>query len=195
MVRKTYGDDSYRRSLEAELKDVRLSLGNIIKAVEAGALSEALMERLRELEERKQAPTEAIDAEKAKAELMADEYAIGTMFERYAHANLDDPQVRDDVLTYFIDKIYAFDDGLVITGDFVDYVGHDRYNREHYWSFNGFDTDFSSSKVFDLTELSSTMYASPRRLVRRGSFCCARRGWCRCHGPTQGASHAWCARN
>ena len=159
---RVYGDNSYRRGLEAELKEVNKSLGNIIKAVEAGALSETLMKRLSELEGRKLALTESIAAEEAKAALLADEHSIGTVFERYAHANLDDPQVRDDVLAYFIDKIYVYDDDtLLVTGDFVNYVGDDRYNRDGCWSFGGYDTVFSgSSAVFDLRELSSTMFVN-----------------------------------
>lgn len=121
--RETYGDDSYMRGLESDLKDVDKSISNIVRAVEAGVFSETLAVRLGELEQRKSALTDAVETERAKAALMADGHSIASTFERYAHANLDDPEVRDDVLEYFIDKIYVYDDRLLITGDFVDYVG------------------------------------------------------------------------
>ena len=155
---ETYGDDSYVRGLEADLKDVEKSIANIIKAVEAGMFSETLISRLSELERQKSALTDAIETERAKAALMADERGIARTFERYAHANLDDPEVRDDVLEYFIDKVYVYDDRLLITGDFTDYVGDDRYRREHYWTFDDYEADFASSGVFDLGEFSSTKY-------------------------------------
>lgn len=67
-------------------------------------------------------------------------------------------QVHDDVPAYLIDKIYVYDDDtLLVTGDFVNYVGDDRYNRDGCWLFGDYDTAFSgSSAVFDLRELSST---------------------------------------
>lgn len=138
--RSTYGGDEYLKGLKMKEREVDRSLKNVIDAIEQGAFSDALRSRLAELESQKHALKDAIDAEKAKAALMEDEHGIAAYFQRFAKANLDDPVVRDEVLEYFIDKIYLYDDRLVIVGDFVQYSGSCRY--EFGGRVDGFDVRF-----------------------------------------------------
>ena len=44
-----------------------------------------------------------------------DEHTIKAYFEKFLHADFDNPETRDQVLEYFVDKIYLTDDGLVVT--------------------------------------------------------------------------------
>ena len=58
---------------------------------------------------------EAIEAENIRAALCEDEHTIKAYFEKFLHADFDNPETRDQVLEYFVDKIYLTDDGLVVT--------------------------------------------------------------------------------
>ena len=56
--------------------------------------------------------------EQAKARLIVDEHSVKEYFKQYANANLDDAEIRDSVLNYFVDKIYVYDDKITVTGCF-----------------------------------------------------------------------------
>lgn len=115
---KYYQDAKYMNSLVAEQKANQKALDNLVKAVEKGIFSESTQQRLSELEAQKKALAEAIETEKMKAKMTADEHGIKAYFQKFAHANLDDPEVREMLLDYFIDKIYVYDDRLEVTGWF-----------------------------------------------------------------------------
>ena len=75
---------------------------------------------MQELERRKKALTDAIETEKAKKELSEDEHSIKAYFGKFLYANLDDHEVRDMVLEYFVDKIYLYDDKVILTCKYSD---------------------------------------------------------------------------
>jgi len=118
--KECYVESSYLDSLEKELADTQAALKNLVKAIEAGIFSETTQERLQELERRKKALTDAIETEKAKKELSEDEHSIKAYFGRFLYANLDDHEVRDMVLEYFVDKIYLYDDKVILTCRYSD---------------------------------------------------------------------------
>ncbi len=62
----------------------------------------------------------AIETEKAKKELAEDEQSIKAYFGKFLYANLDDHEVRDMVLGYFVDKIYLYDDKVILTCKYSD---------------------------------------------------------------------------
>ncbi len=68
-----------------------------------------------ELQERKDALNDAIEAETVRQSLFEDEHSIKAYFARFLHADFDNPEVRDSVLEYFVDKIYLHEDRLVVT--------------------------------------------------------------------------------
>lgn len=108
-------DKSYLNSLEVELKETEKGLKNLLKVIESGVLSETVQNRLVELETQKKAINEAIETEKLKQAISQDEYSIQKFFEMYAHADFDDSNIRNNILEYFVDKIYVYNDRLVIT--------------------------------------------------------------------------------
>ena len=113
--RKLNKDESYLQSLKAQQKEVETALSNLIKALEKGIFSDSTQARLLELESQKKAIAETIEAEKIKLSLSQDEYSIKKYFEFYKNADIKDEQVRNTLLDYFIDKIYIYNDRLVIT--------------------------------------------------------------------------------
>ena len=71
--------------------------------------------RLTELECRKRALAEAIDAEEINRAIVKHGISIQQSFDEYAHADLTDPTVRDYLLDYFIDKIFVYNDRVIMT--------------------------------------------------------------------------------
>ena len=68
-----------------------------------------------ELEQQRNALTEAIEAENVRQTLFEDEHSIKAYFDRFLHVDFDNAEVRDSVLEYFVDKIYLHEDRLVVT--------------------------------------------------------------------------------
>ena len=73
-----------------------------------------------ELESRKKALTEAIEAEEIKQAVAKNEISIQHFFDEYKNADLNDPAVRDYLLDYFVDKIFVYDDRVVLTAWYGD---------------------------------------------------------------------------
>ena len=71
-------------------------------------------------EQKKTGIEEAIETEKLKQALVEDENSIKKYFEMYAKADFDDEDTRNQVLEYFVDKIYVYNDRLVITWYYSD---------------------------------------------------------------------------
>jgi len=124
------------------------SLANIVRAIEQGIFSETMQARLMELESQKKALSEAIETERVKRELMQDEHSIQSYFDKYLHEDFSNPETRDMILEYFIDKIYLYDDRLMITGWYSD------DNREITWE----ELNKELSDEFDSSVLSSTSF-------------------------------------
>ncbi|MBR2522807.1 MAG: recombinase zinc beta ribbon domain-containing protein, partial [Clostridiales bacterium] len=108
-------DDSFLKSLEKNLKDTETALKNLVKALEQGIFSETTQKRLKELETQKTNLNDAIASEKAKLAITEDDYSISKYYMFYKNADFKDEQTRDAVLEYFIDKIYLYNDKIVIT--------------------------------------------------------------------------------
>ena len=112
---KLNSTEKYINSLEAELKEVDKGINNIVKAIEAGVISAALTDRLSKLEAQKEGLRDAINAEKMKQSLVTNENSIKHYFEKYANFSFDDEETRNNVLEYFVDKIFLYNDKIVIT--------------------------------------------------------------------------------
>ena len=65
-----YADNGYIASLESELKETERGINNLIKVIEKGVLSDAVTNRLTELENKKTGIEEAIETEKLKQALV-----------------------------------------------------------------------------------------------------------------------------
>lgn len=113
-------DDNYLLSLNKQLSDTEKALSNLVKALEMGIFSESTQARLLELEAQKRALANAIEAEKTKQSILQDEYSIRHYFELYQKADFTNTDVRDMIFEYFIDKIYVYDDRLLITAWYSD---------------------------------------------------------------------------
>lgn len=113
-AKRMHSDDTYLKSLQAELAQAKKEIKNIVDAIKQGLVSKALQESLTELETKQDALSDAIDTEKAKLALANNDYGIKHYFEMYAKADFEDDETRRLIFEYFIDKIYVFDDKLII---------------------------------------------------------------------------------
>ena len=96
-------------------KEIERRLNNLVEAIMDGLRSETTQEALQKLETEKKALSDAIECEERIQALADDETSIRRFFEEFQHADLDDTVVRDYLLEHFIDKIYVYDDKIVIT--------------------------------------------------------------------------------
>lgn len=113
--RELNSDNGYIAGLEAELKETEKGINNLVKVIEKGVLSDAVTNRLSELENRKNAIQEAIETERLKQAIVEDEHSIQKYFDMYSHADFDDTDTRNQILEYFVDKIYVYNNRIVIT--------------------------------------------------------------------------------
>ena len=92
------------------------------------------------VENKKTGIEEAIETEKLKQALVEDENSIKKYFEMYAKADFDDEDTRNQMLEYFVDKIYVYNDRLVIT-----------------WNYSDDKTSIDLDALTEITETSNTV--------------------------------------
>ena len=124
---KQYGDTSYIDSLKAKKKEDEKALNNFLDAIGRGIISDSVQARILELENNIKKYTAAIEVEEMKRAIAKNDVSIKHFFEYYKNSDFSDPAVRDYILEYFVDKIYVYDDEIVITG----WYGSDK--REVTW--------------------------------------------------------------
>lgn len=118
--KREYTDHKYLDSLKANLASTEKAIDNIIKAIIAGASGETINNELQKYEEQKKALTETIQVEEIRYNTLQDKISATKFFEKYMNADLNDSSTRELVLDYFVDKIYLYDDRVIITGNFDD---------------------------------------------------------------------------
>ena len=69
-----------------------------------------MMRNILELEAEKKQLVQSIQVEKLKAGQLKD-MDLSAMYRKYLNANLSDPALREELLDYFVDKIFIDDDG------------------------------------------------------------------------------------
>ncbi len=86
----------------------------------AGAFGETVNNELAKLEERKKNLSDAVATEEIKQRVTKDKLEIQGYLEKFKNADMKNPENRELVLNYFVDKIYLYDDRIVITGKYDD---------------------------------------------------------------------------
>ncbi len=159
--KKAY-DVQYIDSLKSDLRTTESQLDNVIKAILGGASGETINTKLAQLEERKKALMDVIATEEIKSRVVKDSESVNAFFERFRHADMSDPENRDIVLGYFVDKIYVFDDRLIITSKFDE--------AEHSILFSEIKEKTSGEKCSTTSQLSA-LRKMPGQFVRAFFLC------------------------
>lgn len=158
---REHEDKGYLEGLKAERAEAEKALNNLVRAIEQGIFSETTQARLVELEGRKKALTEAIEAEEIKRAVTKNDISIQHFFDEYAHADLNDPTVRDYLLDYFVDKIFVYDDKVIMTI----WYGDDK--KEITWG----DIDFEIQKPRKRKKGSSASGSAPLSKRYTNTWC------------------------
>ena len=136
---KSHDDTAYLEALEAKRREVEKSLANLVKVIEKGVVSDTVTKRLTQLEEQKSALNDAIETENVRVSLCEDKHSIQAYFDKFLHADVNDPEIRDQVFEYFVDKVYLYDDKLVVSmwfseDDRQEITWRDWFSLDEYWT-------------------------------------------------------------
>lgn len=136
------------------------SLANLVKVIEKGVVSDTVTERLTQLEEQKSALNDAIETENVRVSLCEDKHSIQAYFDKFLHADVNDPEIRDQVFEYFVDKAYLYDDKLVVSmwfseDDKQEITWRDWFSLDEYWTdespfVKGGSVEFDSVPLQDI---------------------------------------------
>ncbi len=112
-MREFASDDSYEKTILANIKDVDMKLNNILKAIEMGVINDTTQARMQELEERKRLLNDELAVEKNRQKYALKPEHVVRYLECFV-GSLNEPSLRDKVLAYLIEKIYIYNDKIVI---------------------------------------------------------------------------------
>ena len=112
---------------------------NLVKVIAKGVVSDTVTERLTQLEEQKSALNDAIGTENVRVSLCEDRHSIQAYFDKFLHADVNDPEIREQVFEYFVDKVYLYDDKLVVSMWFSEdgkqeITWRDWFSLDEYWT-------------------------------------------------------------
>lgn len=112
-MREFGSDDSYEKSIIANIKDIDLKLSNILKAIEMGIINDTTQTRMQELEERKRLLNDELTVERNRQKYALKKEHVARYLECFV-GNLNEPSLRDKVLAYLVERIYVYSDKIVI---------------------------------------------------------------------------------
>lgn len=116
-------ETTYTESLKIALADVEKSISNLLKALEAGIISESTKRRMEELEEQKAELSDALAAAKLREDLGLKKEHILYFLHRFANLDYTDESCQKQLIKTFINSVFIYDDKVVIT---FNYSGDDR---------------------------------------------------------------------
>lgn len=112
-------EDSERLLLEDDLKTTELSIGNIMKAIEAGIFTETTKSRLLELEEKKAELNRRIAVVKSQEIAVTREQIIEWLYS-FKDGDPYSQEYRRKLFNTFLRSVYVYDDKLRIVFDIDD---------------------------------------------------------------------------
>lgn len=105
--------------LEEKLAEVKTAIRNIMKAIEAGIITETTKERLQELEkEQKEILTDLMKERRKIPNVTRDH--VQYYFEHFRNGDVDDPEYQRMLIRHFLRAVYLYDDHIKITFDFAE---------------------------------------------------------------------------
>ncbi len=100
-------------ALEAQLKEVRKGIDNLVRAVEMGVVTRSTQARLQELEAEEERLSESIHLEQMAKPRITEEH-IRCMFDKYRNMDMSVPKNREYLIDHLVGSIIAHDDGRII---------------------------------------------------------------------------------
>ena len=106
-------------SLQQQLKECEKSIQNMLNAIEAGIITPSMKERLQSLEARREEIKIAIMQEQLQRPKLTKEQIV-FWISRYKHGNPNDLDYQRQIIDTFVNRIYVYDDKLVLTYNYKD---------------------------------------------------------------------------
>lgn len=116
-------DTSYTKSLQKALSDTEKSIGNLLKAIEAGILNESTKARMDELESQKDELRAALASAKLKEDLSLKKEHILFFLKQFTNMDFTDIDCQKRLIKLFVNSIFVYDDKIVLT---FNYSGDNR---------------------------------------------------------------------
>lgn len=133
--------------LEDRLSEIKSSIRNLMKAIEAGIITETTKARLEELEaEQKEVLSNILAEKRAIPDISRDH--VQFYFEQFRDGNVDDKQFRKVLVNHFLKAVYLYDDRLKIIFSYTD----DDSGIEVPIDVDGEETDSSEVKSVLITD-------------------------------------------
>lgn len=99
--------------LQAELKEVKRRIDNLVAAIEQGILTPSTKTRMEELEQQREALETSILQEQIEKPLITREQIL-FWFDQFRHGDPADIAFQEKVIDCFVNSIYLFDDRIVV---------------------------------------------------------------------------------
>ena len=99
--------------LQAELKEVKLRINNLVAAIEQGILTPSTKARMEELEQQREALETSILQEQIEKPPITREQIL-FWFDQFRHGDPADIAFQEKVIDCFVNSIYLFDDRIVV---------------------------------------------------------------------------------
>lgn len=112
-LREYASDENYEQSIIANIKHVDNTLANIMKAIEKGIFNETTQARMLELEEQKRLLKDELALEQNRKKYSLNMDRVLRYLDSFV-GNFDDVEIRRQALDFLIEKIYVYDDRLVV---------------------------------------------------------------------------------
>ena len=152
-ARDAAADSSELEGAKRELKDARVKISNIVKAISSGVCSQALTDELHRLEQLAADLDKNIKVAEAERKVAFDVDAVTAFLYRFRGGDIDDFEFRRAVCTLLVQKVIVFDDHLDI-----------------YYNYN--ETKQAPPRSVDISNLAGN--GSPQK----SRFFCKRRVFC-----------------
>ena len=116
-------ESAYTDSLRASLREAERSIANLLKALEAGIITETTKRRMDELEAQKAEQMSALTASQLRQDLGLKKEHILYFLHRFAEMDITDMACRKQMIKTFVNSVFVYDDKVVLT---FNYSGDDR---------------------------------------------------------------------
>ena len=116
-------ESAYTESLRASLREVEKSIVNLLKALEAGIITETTKRRMDELEAQKAELMSALAASQLRQDLGLKKEHILYFLRRFAEMDITDAACQKQMIKTFVNSVFVYDDKVVLT---FNYSGDDR---------------------------------------------------------------------
>ena len=114
---KEHEDTSLLQYYQKQLVDTNASIKNLLKAIEAGILTDTTRERLLDLEATRKELELEIEKENFARPTINREQVI-YFLSRFKGGNIDDKEYQKQLINIFVNKVILYDDKIIITYNF-----------------------------------------------------------------------------